>query len=494
MKFSTAIPFKFAVLLTVFFLMMIPDGRSQEAGLFQNRLLNYEASVLFTGSGSETPFWHYANTNGQLRSGSSFNNLTNLELTMPFREQHAGLDISAGAELASRLSDTGNTIHFQQLFGSLQYGVFRFTAGRFYDTIGLNMTELSTGSMMQSHNATPVPKISIDMTRFLDVPLTNGIVQFKGHYSDGKLEDDRFVESPFLHQKSLYLKFNIERLELIGGFVHNVQWGGTHPTLGKLPQSFSDYLRVVVGKSADSQSNVPSGEQTNRLGNTIAAYDTAIRYNFENFRLMGYRMFYLEDTVSLRFRSPWDGLYGLGFRKTEGKNLFDGVLYEFMNTIQQDSPSGLPKGRINYYGHGIYRNGWSFNGNVLGNPLITFDRESDRISNNMIIAHHIGFDGWLTDRLQYRAMATYSRNYGVCTDQIITGRCLISAKDPDPPELELIPRSELRRDQYSALLESRYLVDPKRRIHINGSLALDTGEFLGERTGFMVGVSWSGIL
>ncbi len=495
MKINASLPFRVTGFLFVLCLFTVTEIHSQDTGLFQDRPFIYNASVLFTGTGSETPFWHYANTNGQIQSGSSFNNITGLAVAMPFREQSSGLDLSAGAELTSRLSDTGNTIHFQQLYGSLQLGVFQLNVGRFYGTIGLNPADLSTGSMMQSNNATPIPKISLEMTRFVDIPLTNGIVQFKGHYSDGKLENDRFVDSPFLHQKSLYLKINIERLEAIGGFLHNVQWGGTHPELGKLPQSFGDYLRVVFGQSADAESNARNADISNKIGNIVAAYDIALRYSLKSYQLQGYRMFYLEDTVSTRLRSFWDGLYGIGFRRTDGVNgLFSGLNYEFMNTIQQDSPPGVPRGRASYYNNSTYRSGWSYNGTVLGNPLMRFNSDTDRIDNNMIIAHNLGMDGWITSRLQYRAMATYSRNYGVCTDQIIIGTCGISSKDPDPPEVVTIPRGELRRDQYSALLETNYLLDPKRGIRLHSSVALDTGEFLGDRTGVLIGISWNGRL
>lgn len=495
MKIRAFLPLNITGIFFVLYLFSVAEILSQDTGLFQDRPLTYNASLLFTGTGSDTPFWHYANTNGQIQSGSSFNNITGLAVAMPFREQSSGLDLSAGAELTSRLSDTGNTIHFQQLYGSLKLGVFQLNIGRFYGTIGLNPANLSTGSMMQSNNATPIPKISLEMTRFLDIPLTNGILQFKGHYSDGKLESDRFVDSPFLHQKSLYLKINIERLEAIGGFLHNVQWGGTHPELGKLPQSFGDYLRVVFGQAADAESNARSADITNKIGNTVAAYDVALRYNLKSFQLQGYRMFYLEDTISTRLRSFWDGLYGLGFRRTDGSySLFSGLNYEFMNTIQQDSPPGVPRGRANYYNHSVYRTGWSSHGNVLGNPLIRFNSDTGRIDNNMIIAHNLGMDGWITPRLQYRAMAAYSRNYGVCSDQIIIGTCGISSKDPDPPEVVTIPRGELRRDQYSALLETHYLLDPKRGIRLHSSVALDTGEFLGDRTGVLVGISWNGRL
>jgi len=126
--------------------------------------------------------------------------------------------------------------------------------------------------------------------------------------------------------------------------------------------------------------------------------------------------------------------------------------------------------------------------------LLQFDRENGEMVNNMIVAHHVGVDGWLTDRFQYRALATYSRNYGVCRDLIITGRCAIDSRRPAPPNLETRPRSELRRDQYSTLLEGSYLLSERLGIRLFGSLAMDAGDFLGNDAGFMGGISWEGFL
>jgi len=461
-----------------------------------NRQIVYHISTSFYGSANETPFWHYANTNGRIRSGSSFNNLNTIGFHMPFNKSTGRFDISAGAEVISRLSDGGDTFHFQQLYGSLRVGVLKISIGRFYEALGSNMHELSSGSMIQSPNATPVPKISLEMTRFVDIPLTNGIMQFRAHYSDGKLEDDRFIDSPFLHQKSLYLKFNIKKAEIITGVLHNVTWGGTDPERGKLPSGFNDYLRAVFVKSADPSpdSNAPVSDQLNKLGNVNGAFEFAIRYDFGSFQLLGFRQIYLEDQESIQAKNLLDGVFGLGFRRQEGKKFFSGIAYEHMNTIRQDARKTYPRGRSNYFGNGIYKNGWTFHGNVLGNPLLTFDSETLEMTNNMIVAHHIGVDGWLSNRFQYRALATYSRNYGVCRDLIITGRCAIDSRRPAPPNLETRSRSELRRDQYSTLLEGTYLVSEKLGIRLFGSLAMDAGDFLGNDAGFMGGVSWEGFL
>ncbi|MGF1671269.1 MAG: capsule assembly Wzi family protein, partial [Balneolaceae bacterium] len=314
-------------------MQFIEKGYSQAAGLFEDRPVSYKISTSLYGSRSGTPYWHYANTSGRIRSGSTVNSLSSAALSMPFRENDNSFDFSAGAELVSRFSDNGETVHFQQLYGSFELGAVRLSIGRFYQTLGMNMAGLSSGSMIQSQNATPVPKISLEMTRFVNLPLTNGIVQFRGHYSDGKLESNRFVESPFLHQKSFYLKFNISKAEIITGALHNVTWGGTDPERGRLSKGFGDYLRVVFLQSADPGSEAPLSEQLNKLGNVVAAFDFAFRYNFERFQLTGYRLIYLEDDESLQAKNFLDGVFGLGLRRKDGRGIINGFLYEHINTI-----------------------------------------------------------------------------------------------------------------------------------------------------------------
>ena len=54
-----------------------------------------------------------------------------------------------------------------------------------------------------------------------------------------------------------------------------------------------------------SSKNAPLGEDSNVVGNSIGAYDFNLGLIFNNVNLNIYRIFYLEDKVSTRFRSPW---------------------------------------------------------------------------------------------------------------------------------------------------------------------------------------------
>ena len=224
--------------------------------------------------------------------------------------------------------------------------------------------------------------------------------------------------------------------------------------------------------------------------------------------LSAYRQFYMEDWVGLLFRSPWDGLWGIDIERG-GRHWVSDVVYEFMNTIQQDALPGLPEGRAGYYTHSTYRSGWTYQGNVLGNPLIRnpgfraidsnlqVREEADAITpspNTMVIAHHLGLRGQLTARTKYKARFTYSRNYGICQDQIISGQgaCSIGSGDEVPSDLQRIPRSQLRQDQYATHLGVRYLLSETYGMRLSSSVAVDWGEFDGTQIGVMLGLQWDG--
>ncbi len=450
----------------------------------------------FMGSDSELPFWFYANRDGLVKPGARYQNIAKIWAHDRLIDNPEGVSLMAGAETAARLVDTGNTIHFLQLYAAAEYRSFRLSAGRFYDTRGIYMEPLTMGSMTQSRNATPVPKIKLETIGYTDVPFTDGRLQFHATWSEGLLEEERFVESPYLHQKSLHLKVNIWRLELIGGVDHHVVWGGEIPDCdSRPPQSFSDYLRIVFSQSGSPETAARPAEVINRLGNTIASYDFGANYRKEDFVLSTYRTFFIEDRPAQRFRSPWDGVWGIGFERRDKNRLLNGILYEHMNTIWQDAKGPVPEGRANYYNHSFYRTGWSYHGSVLGNPLIIFDStiESGQqpVTNNQILAHHLGINGTLTNSLTYTLFANYSRNYGVCNDRLELTSCgHFNVTEPPPENVIVHPRSEFREDRYSLFFRMNYEVKRFNGVALQGAAAIDRGSFSNSLNGLMIGITW----
>lgn len=439
----------------------------------QDNNFNYSFESQFIGSTSDQlPFWLHSNRFGTVDPNST--NFLNRFSVNGELYRAPNILLQGHGEAVFRLSEQ-ETAHFPMLGLTALSKGFQLDIGRFYHQSGLNNHELSVGSMMVSPNAIPLPRVMLSMPDYKNLPFTNGVVQYRGMFSHGWFTEDRFVDNVLLHQKYLYLKINIGKFSGIGGIIHNAQWGGTSPDHGRLPQSFGDYLRVVTGIGADEDSNAPSGEVSNVIGNSVAAYDFGAAYNFDDFDLNITRLFYLEDGVSRRFRSPWDGVWGLNLTVNDEQAPVSAVTYEHINTKQQDAKPNEEYGRARYYNHSIYRDGWSNYNRVLGIPLFIYDGASDRITDNMIVGHHIGIKGYITKEITYKALATYARNYGLGVGRAPRGT---------------IDFDERRNDQYSLMLAGNYKLPLVEGLSFQLTTAIDSGELLENHIGFMFGLKW----
>lgn len=459
--------------------------------VFEPQPLETQAEFSTISGTPELPFWLYANQFGQTEPGSSINFLNVLSARQRLTSPESSLGLTIGATSVSRVSDSSNSLHLREIYAGFDFAFMQLQAGRFHSDMEAKFPDITIGSMMVSRNATPHPRYMISTRGFIDVPFTNGFMQVRGTYADGVLERDRVIERPLLHQKTGHFKFNFGPVELIAGMIHNVIWAGTDEERGRLPQSFSDYLKVVIPRPADDGSAASVPEQENRLGNAVAAYDGSLIVNASSYEVVAYRQIYLEDTVSARtLRSYMDGLYGLGLRNITFTRLIDDIVVEHVNTVRQDAQGDNPRGRANYYNHYNYESGWSYEGNVIGNPLLTFDPDLGRIRNNMVVAWHIGLAGNPTDTFSYQLMGTYSRNYGTCRDDHVrVGSCWINSLRPPHPDLIVIPRDEIRQDQYSFRLSGSWLFSTEYQTSLDASFAMDTGEYFGTRFGLMLGIT-----
>lgn len=433
-------------------------------------------SGIYTATDSQLPFWFHSNVQGKVDFES-----TNFLNELYFKKSlYRGKNFSVSTSVNSVLRISGNSsVYFPGL--SLQgeaYGL-QLKAGRYSQPLGLNNHELSVGSMMFGNHHTPVPKISVATSSFMDIPFTAGHLQFNGMFSHGWFESDRHISNPFLHQKYFYLRVNVGPLSGSGGVIHNVMWGGTDPQYGRLPQSFRDYFRVISGLGADEKSNVPIGEISNVIGNSVAGYEFDLLYKNDRFNLSINRLFYLEDKVSTRFRSPWDGAWSADLIFHQNDEVINALTYQHFNTKQQDSRSDQLIGRQSYYNHYFYLSGWSYEKKVLGIPTIIYDEESGRVVDNIMVGHHAGFNGVISKNIHYKMLFTYARHYGTINDRTQNGG-------------EVIPLNDLRRDQYSWLLAVDYRIKNIRELQLNLKLGSDVGDFFHTNFGLMLGISWEG--
>ena len=387
-------------------------------------------------------------------------------------------------------------------FLGLTYEKLYFNVGRYKRQFGGLKESLSSGSLALSQNARPIPSIEVGLLDYVDVPFTGGYFKTKGHISHGWLETDRFISNAVLHSKSFYLKLDLEKeigWSAASGIVHFAQYGGVSPLGDRQPSSFSDFLRVFAGSGIPNPDGTTAGE-SNGLGNHLGIVETTVTQQVgEHGLTLNYQKPF-EDFGSLQYISFTDYLIGLEWNLPESNRSINRVYVEYIQTKWQGGP-GLPDatdfiqneednfgygfgGRDDNYNNFLYRSGWTYQGQVIGNPLfLTYERTLNfleaypdygvSIVNNRFRALHLGLDGKIGERLSYKGQFTYTKNFGTYAG-LYEGRFNWAGATSDP-NFEYVFRPAL--EQIYSLIDLQYLsAVGKTSISFNLRLAYDFGD------------------
>ncbi len=457
------------------------------------------------------PLWIVSNRFGVLDEDGADGYLR-VGASIPFKKDKkftyaAGLDLLAKPDFSES--------RVQQGYLKLRYWAFELRGGWVEESINVYHKSLSTGALYLSQNSRPIPMITIGIPEYTDVPFTKGYFEIKGRYGHGWLGDDRFVENPYLHEKFVYGRVGGDwPVRLFGGLLHSAMWGGTHPTEGKLNSSFEDYLKIITGSSGGGSS--PGGEQVNALGDHRGTIDYGAEFSIKEYDFILYSQVPFEDNSGFETTNP-DRLVGLSMKSRDNTKWVTGVVYEFLHTKFQSGP-GLTDpfpwdtednygydyaGRDNYYGNYLYNTGWAHHGYILGTPLFLTDQRADLyfdgytepsrdafkfyVVNNRVVAHHVGIEGQITPKINYRFLATYSRNYGTYTG-LNGGIQQWGSMDPDyNVDYEFDPPL----DQWYLMLEAKSKLG--NHLSLTTTLGLDAGE-MTDNFGAFVGLTWDGAI
>ena len=445
-------------------------------------------------AGKQTPFWLTSNQYGlitpyKLNAYIRFGLNTNLSTDK-------NIDYDYGFDIIDRQSNTNNKLYLHQAFVRLKLYFVNFQAGSMEEKFGNQDSSLSSGGLLWSGNARPMPKVSIIIPKYTPVPFTRGYLEFKGGISHGWFGDNQFVKDSWLHHKYFYLQFGGRLpVHIHYGSHHFAQWGGesTDPAEGKMPRSFNDFIKVFFAEKGGS--NAPISEQMNALGNHLGSRNFGLDVDLSRVKIGVYWQTIYEDSSGKEFRNIKDGLWGIYIHTKDKNRLINGLVYEFINTTDQSGNNdsywildGIryfypvfggvyhwPIGNDDYFNHGVYRFGWTYHDLVIGTPLITSPavlkvtgNESEYIPNNKVICHHIGLEGKYRNLL-YKLFATYYLNYG-------------TNSYPFEP---VIP-------QYSFLLQAQIVDKLPWGISASLALGIDHGELYGNNAGFRLSLSKKG--
>lgn len=327
---------------------------------------NYKIDILSHPSNSD--YWWLTRNN----KGMNTNN-HNINFDWSYQNKSTNYKIT----LSNSFSGDSN-FNFGESFIKHSFSNSLFLrVGKYYRDFSLYLNDdLSSGSMLVSHNAQALPKIGLVGTfktkKREDISfvwgISHGVFKRNEYYSD----------APFLHEKFLYLniiKNNFHSLSI--GFVHEAIWAGSTTELGSFnnpgdqPDSFKDFLKVFIS----SDGPLIEGEShANALGAHNGIWDFNYIKKHNNKELKLYYQHYFEDTSSLRFANKTDGLWGIELTNYLPKTT---LLIEYLDTSH--CCINPPYQSDNYYWNYQYRDGWKYKNMIMGNPFVNNEKAYDEV-------------------------------------------------------------------------------------------------------------------
>ncbi|GAA4456783.1 capsule assembly Wzi family protein [Nibrella saemangeumensis] len=336
-----------------------------------------------------------------------------------------------------------NQVHLPEAYVKVKYGIVEFYAGRRREVIGLGDSTLSSGFIIGSGNALPVPKVQLATRGYVPLKFLKNFVAVNAGFAHGWFNVP-YIRGAYLHQKYLYTRFGkpSSSVKFHMGLNHQVLWGGEAEYLkqlpflaknGKLISSFKYYGNVITG-------TVPSGNRSQEinefdsyaLGNTVGSIDLALEATTRFGQFQVYHQHIFDDKSGLYFQNLPDGLTGISWKRQPSNETntalrINRIVVEFLSTMDQTGPAfWLPnsvfQGNDNYFNHTQYIEGWSYFGRAIGTPFIVpwneMGPEALRsgwggfFPNNLVNVFYLGAEGLLFNQIKLTGRVSASHNFG----------------------------------------------------------------------------------
>lgn len=468
------------------------DSIGKEARTISTR---YEAGGVY-GSGNYAPMWHFANKQG---IGSNKNGWAYARATVEGRNVFSNCDITLkwGADIVGGYNLT-SPVFIQQAYFDFSWKRVNISLGQKERWGYIQNPRLSSGALVESGNARPIPQIRIELPEYWNIPGTKGWFGIRGHLAYGWFTDE-YWQKDFVgqgatrttgvryHSKAGSARIgNAERFPLTAevGLYMVTQFGGnTHNHLnneGKLvdsPTRFKDYLTALIPIKGDTRYTI--ADQTNVAGNMLGSWFGTLTWNDKAWKL---RLTY-EHVFEDHSQMFWE--YGLWTEQLVGLELelkkfkwIKSVTFEYFNLKDQSGPiyhdtNSLIPDQIscadNNYWHHTYL-GWFNYGMMIGTPFTTspvYNTDGTlNLYNNRTEAFHFGIEGSPLEWMDYRLLVSRSNNWGTYD----------------------IPFTEIKHCT-SGLMELTFRPEFMKKWSITASFAFDKGKLYGNNYGGMITIT-----
>lgn len=449
--------------------------------LAQSDTIQYHIEMRgMASSGSNSPFWMQNNQYGKVPfDPNSLSVFTKIQKDKSVSKKLFDYNFVTSAYL-NIARETSAVLHELYLGG--RFWVFNASVGMREDSHGNQDETLSSGGLLFSNNARPMPKVFVGIEDFTPLIFKNRLIEIKGGISHGWFIDQIFTKDLLFHHKfgTLRLGGNKSPVHIQYTLDHVAQWGGDVPVFGKQPAGIKDFVNVFFAKGGSTSSTL--FEQINVGGNHIISQGVKFELNIKDYELNAYWQHIAEDKP---IRILWnsvnvvDGLWGVSIANKQ-LPFVKKILYEYLNTTDQSGPHHdidgvVYGGNDSYFNNYLYQNGWTHFGRTIGTPFITspvYNKNKEvYILNNRVKAHHIGLEGEV-NKYRFKAMSSFVGNYGTYSDY----------------------PNEKRISSTNMVLEINKYFEKFYQLNAGIEIGVDVGEAYGNNVGILFKVSKCGEL
>lgn len=431
--------------------------------------ISYAAEVSAVVSSGAVPLWIQVLEDGNISAAPYSGNITAAvykRATRPCR----WYDYDFGIALTGRFDTQRTTGYFRSLYAHTRLYIVDITAGIKPLVVGSQNPQLTTGGLLFSGNAYPIPRISIGIDQYIPFPGLYGYLEVKGGLTHGWFVDNSCLDTT-IHTTNALLHYKFAGVRLggslpinIGYELHHVgQWGGTSPYHGKFPISWDTFKHIVLAQGGGNNLS----DQLNAEGNHIGVQELSLVAKWTHWNITTYWQTIFEDkSANFIGRSNLaDGLWGIALRQNEWP-FINAITLEYLNTTRQDGPwhdrdGQVYGGRSNYYNNSSYKQGWTHFGRTIGNAMMSPDNNRVRVYFAGIAGDIYGFN--------YRVKISHARNWGTYNQ----------------------PKYSTNT---ACMLEVKKHVEKAWGLDFGVRMAADMGTQYGNRFGAMITISKQGII
>ena len=431
--------------------------------------ISYAAEVSTVVASGSAPFWIQALEKNNISSAPYSGNITVAVYKRATRPCQ-WYDYDFGIALTGRFDTQRTTGYFRSLYAHTRLYIIDITAGIKPLVVGSQNPKLTTGSLLFSGNAYPIPRISIGIDQYIPFPGLYGYLEVKGGLTHGWFVDNGYLDTTIhttnalLHYKFVGIRVGGSLPINIGYELHHVgQWGGTSPYHGKFPISWDTFKHIFLVQGGGNNLS----DQLNAEGNHIGVQELSLVAKWSHWNITAYWQTIFEDkSANFIGRSNLaDGLWGIALRQNDWP-FINAFTLEYLNTTRQDGPwhdhdGQVYGGRSNYYNNSSYKQGWTHFGRTIGNAMMSPDNNRVRVYFAGIAGDIYGFN--------YRVKLSHARNWGT-----------------------------YNKPNYSTntafMLEVRKHVEKAWGLDFGLRMAADMGTQYGNRFGAMITISKQGII